>query len=84
MKVNWKGIEIVEENIMFLVDYHNKTFKKVKSKLNANEKIEDAIIPYCIFFEKNLKEGKYLFTADLLQSGLYMRLQIEQPMLIGW
>ena len=33
--------------------------------------MENALIPFCKIFEDKLKEGSYLFTADLLEDGYY-------------
>ncbi|MEC1768311.1 hypothetical protein [Schinkia azotoformans] len=61
----------VETKILFLVDLKSKTFKKLNSRLNTNEDEMDALIPYCKMLEDKLKEGWWLFTADLSEDGEY-------------
>ncbi|HDR8453976.1 TPA: hypothetical protein QC364_000768 [Bacillus cereus] len=69
------GIEVVEENLLFMIDMKNKEYKKIQV-LNIDDNmdieiVEEAVKPFVNKYEEQLKQGMWLFTADKLSNGEY-------------
>lgn len=67
--VNWRGLEILEHNLVFLVDLKKKEFKQIGS---VEEETEEALKPFVDKYWSNLfVDGMYLFIADKLEGNEY-------------
>lgn len=68
MAKNWRGIEILESNLVFLVDFKNREYKQVGT---VNSDTEEGLRPFVEKYRSLLEKGMWLFTADKLKGNEY-------------